>query len=271
MNWKQLLGALSASVDEELRLRNAYVAAENRILRQQITGRVQLRDGDRHALAELGQKLGKKALEEVATIVRPDTILAWHRKFAPQQGDRVKPCQPVGRPRLGHDLETLVVRMARENRSWGYDRIVGALANLGYTISDQTVGNILKRHGLPPAPERKTTTTWKECIRPHLDVLVATDFFTAEVWTLGGLVTYYVLFFIHLGSRKIHIAGVTPHPNEAWIKQMARHLTMDEWGILKPGQYLIHDRDTKFCAAFNHMLDDAGDKRVAIAPRTPWL
>src|SRR5213075_1534899 len=82
---------------------------------------------------------------------------------------------------------------------------------------------------LPPAPERKTTTTWKECIRTHLDVLVATDFFTAEVWTLGGLVTYYVLFFIHLGSRKIHIAGVTPHPNEAWMIQVARNVTMDEW------------------------------------------
>src|SRR2546427_7737693 len=86
-----------------------------------------------------------------------------------------------------------LVRMAQENRSWGYDRIVGALANLGHTVSDQTVGNILKRHGIPPAPERKTTTTWKEFIRTHLDVLVATDFFTAEVWTLGGLVTYYVL------------------------------------------------------------------------------
>ncbi len=109
------------------------------------------------------------------------------------------------------------MRMAQENRSWGYDRIVGALANLGYTISDQTVGNILKRHGLPPAPERKTTTTWTEGIRTHMDVLVATDFFTAEVWTLGGLVTYYVLFFIHLGSRQVHIAGITPHPNEAWM------------------------------------------------------
>src|SRR5437879_2063677 len=93
--------------------------------------------------------------------------------------------------------------MARENRSWGYDRIVGALANLGHTISDQTVGNILKRHGLPPAPERKTSTTWKEFIRTHMEVLVATDFFTAEVWTLGGLVTYYVLFFIHLGRPTV--------------------------------------------------------------------
>src|SRR5438128_3446006 len=124
--------------------------------------------------------------------------------------------------------------MAQENRSWGYDRIVGALANLGYTVSDQTVGNILKRHGVPPAPERKTTTTWKEFIRTHMDILVATDFFTAEVWTLGGLVTYYVLFFIHLGSRKVHIAGMTPHPNAAWMVQVARNLTRSYW---IPGSY----------------------------------
>ena len=130
MHWKQLLVSISASVDEELRLRNAYIATENRILRQQITGRVQLSDGDRRALAELGHKLGKKALEEVATLVKPDTILAWHRKFAAEQGGDVKPCQSVGRPRIDQEIETLVVRMARENRSWGYDRIVGALANL---------------------------------------------------------------------------------------------------------------------------------------------
>ena len=131
MHWKQLLVSISASVDEELRLRNAYIAPENRILRQQITGRVQLSDGDRRVLAELGQKLGKKALEEVATLVKPDTILAWHLKFASQQGGDVKPCPSVGRPRIDQEIETLVVRMARENRSWGYDRIVGALANLG--------------------------------------------------------------------------------------------------------------------------------------------
>src|SRR6267143_3184570 len=100
MNWKQLLGSLSASVDEELRLRNAYVAAENRILRQQITGRVQLRDGDRQALAELGHKLGKKALEEVATIVRPDTILAWHRKLVAQKFDGSQQRKTPGRPPL---------------------------------------------------------------------------------------------------------------------------------------------------------------------------
>lgn len=123
-----------------------------------------------------------------------------------------------------------MVRMAQENRRWGYNRIAGALAHLGYHISDQTVGNILKRHGLPSAPERKTTTTWNECIRAHMDVLVATDFFTTEVWTSAGLVTYYVLFFIHLGSRQVHVAGVTLHPHAQWMMQVARNVTMAEWG-----------------------------------------
>jgi transposase InsO family protein len=244
---------------------------ENRLLRSQIKGRVRLNDGERKTLAEIGQQLGKHALAEVATIVTPDTILAWHRKLVAQKFDGSQQRKAPGRPKVDAELEALVVRLAQENRSWGYDRIVGALANLGYTVSDQTVGNILKRHGVPPAPERKTTTTWKEFIRTHLDVLVATDFFTAEVWTLGGLVTYYVLFFIHLESREIHVAGVTPHPNAAWRVQVARNVTMEEWGFLSPGQYLIHDRDGKFCPAFQAIIDAAGVKRVPLPPRSPNL
>src|SRR5213080_4598161 len=237
MDWKHLLAYITGSVDQELLLRNEYLVTENRILRSQIKGRERLRDGERKTLAEIGQKLGKQALAEVATIVKPDTILGWHRKFVAQKFDGSKQRKAPGRPMIDQELEALVVRMAQENRSWGYDRIVGALANLGYTLSDQTVGNILKRHSLPPAPERKTTTTWKEFIRTHMDVLVATDFFTAEVWTLGGLVTYDVLFFIRLGTREVHIAGVTPHPNQAWMMQTARNLTMEEWGFLGPGHY----------------------------------
>jgi putative transposase len=219
----------------------------------------------------MGQKLGKQALKDVATIVKPNTILGWHRKLVAQKFDGSQQRKAPGRPMIDQEVEALVVRMAQENRSWGYDRLVGALANLGDTISDQTVGNILKRHGLPPAPERKTTTTWKEFIRTHLEVLVATDFFTAEVWPLGGLVTYYVLFFLHLGSRQVHVAGVTPHPNEAWMVQVARHVTREEWGFLAPGQDLIHDRDTKFCAAFQQLIDAAGVKRVPLPPRSPNL
>jgi putative transposase len=165
----------------------------------------------------------------------------------------------------------LVVRMAQENRSWGYDRIAGALKHLGYTISDQTVGNILKRHGIPPAPERKKTTTWHEFIHTHMDVLVATDFFTTEVWTACGLVTYYVLFFIHVASRKVHVAGMTPHPDQHWMVQMARNVTMTDWGFLQPGQYLLHDRDGKFCPAFRQTIDAAGVKRVPLPPQSPNL
>jgi hypothetical protein len=132
-------------------------------------------------LAEMGKKLGKQALEEVASIVKPETILGWHRTLVAHKFDGLKQRKALGRPAINQEVEALVVRMAQENRSWGYDRIVGALANLGYTVSDQTVGNILKRHGIPSAPERKTTTTWHEFIRTHMEVLVATDFFTTEV------------------------------------------------------------------------------------------
>ena len=241
MDWKHLLAYITGTVDQELLVRNEYLVTENRILRTQIKGRLRLSDGERQALAEIGQKLGKQALKEVATIVKPNTILAWHRKLVARKFDGSRQRKAPGRPTIDQEVVALVVRMATENRSWGYDRIVGALANLGYTISDQTVGNILKRHGIPPAPERKTTTTWKEFIRTHMDVLVATDFFTAEVWTTAGLVTYYVLFFIHLASRQVHVAGVTPHPDERWMVQSARNVTMTDWGFLSPGQYLIHD------------------------------
>jgi transposase InsO family protein len=271
MDWKILLAYITGTVDQELLLRNEYLVMENRILRHQLKGRLRLSTGERKALADIGQKLGKQALKEVATIVKPDTILGWHRKFVAQKFDGSKQRKAPGRPAIDQELEALVVRLAQENRSWGYDRIVGALANLGYTLSDQTVGNILKRHGLAPAPARKMTTTWQECIRTHLDVLVATDFFTAEVWTLGGLVTYYVLFFIHLGSRKVHIAGVTPQPHEAWMVQVARNVTMEEWGFLASGHYLIHDRDGKYCPAFQQIIDAAGVERVPLPPRSPNL
>ena len=237
MDWKHLLAYIAGTVDQELLVRNEYLVTENRILRQQIKGRIHLSDGERMRLAEIGKKLGKQALEEVASIVKPAPILAWHRRLVAQKFDGSSQRKTSGRPVIDQEIEALIVRMAQENRAWGYDRIVGALANLGLTVSAQTVGNILKRHGLPPAPERKTTTTWKEFIRTHMDVLVATDFFTAEVWTLGGLVTYYVLFFLHLDSRKVQVAGITPHPNEAWMIQVARNVTMEEWGLLSPGQY----------------------------------
>ncbi len=172
MDWKTLLAYITGTVDQELLLRNEYLVTENRILRNQIKGRVRLSDGERKTLAEIGYKLGKQALAEVAKIVKPDTILGWHRTLVAQKCDGSKQRTAPGRPAIDQELEALVVRMAQENRSWGYDRIVGALANLGYTISDQTVGNILKRHGIAPAPERKKTTTWKEWLFAKIEASV---------------------------------------------------------------------------------------------------
>jgi putative transposase len=241
MEWKQLLAYITGLVDQQLLLRNEYLVTENRILRQQITGRLRLTDGERKTLAEIGKKLGRQALAEVATIVKPQTILAWHRMLVARKCDGSRQRKTPGRPPVDAALEALVVRLAQENRSWGYDRIVGALQHVGYTISDQTVGNILKRHRMSPAPERQKTTTWKEFIRTHMDVLIATDFLTAEVWTWCGLATYYILFFLRVDTQEVHLAGVTRHPDQRWMTQIARNMTMADWSVLAPGQYLIHD------------------------------
>ena len=136
MDWKHLLAYITGTVDQELLLRNEYLVTENRMLRHQIKGRVRLSDGERKALAVIGQKLGKQALTEVAHIVKPDTILAWYRKLVAQKFDGSQQRKGFGRPPIAKEVEALVVHLAQENRSWGYNRIVGALANLGYTISD---------------------------------------------------------------------------------------------------------------------------------------
>ena len=195
MDWARILAYVTETVNQELLARNKYLAAENRILKIQLTGRLKLSDAERGALGKIGHRLCRKVLADIATIARPDTILGWYRKLVARKFDGLKARRSPGRPRIGQEVEELSVRMASENRGWGYDRIAGALANLGYAICDQTVGNVLRRHGLPPAPERKRTTSWADFIRTHMDLLAGTDFFTAEVLTLHGLVTYYVLFF----------------------------------------------------------------------------
>lgn len=271
MDWKRVLAYITGTVDQELLLRNEYLAAENRILRSQLKGRLRLTDPERKTLAEIGKQLGRKALEEVAQIVGPDTILRWYRKLVATKFDGSKKRVAPGRPRTKEEIEKLVLKMARENRTWGYRRIQGALRNLGIEVCAQTVGNILERHDLPPVPERKKGTTWKEFIQAHLDVLGACDFLTAEVLTAKGLLTYYVLFFIQLGTRKVLIAGITPYPGEAWMKQIARNVTDAQDGFLNRRRYLLHDRDGKFCPAFQEILRSAGVKCLPLPPRSPNL
>jgi len=272
MPWQRLLAHVSGIVNRDLLLRNEYLAAENRILRAQIKGRLQLKDSERKTLARIAKRLGRKALEELGAIVTPDTLLRWHRRLIAKKFDGTKNRRAgPGRRRTPEEIEKLIVRMAEENRSWGYDRIVGALSNLGYDVSDQTVGNVLKHNGIAPSPERRKGTTWKEFLKSHKTLIAATDFFTQEVWTARGLVTFYVLFFIDLTTRKVHFAGLTANPDEAWVKQIARNLTMTDWGFLLPFRYLLHDRDAKFCEAFREILKEAGVKPLALPARSPNL
>lgn len=270
MHWARMLAYVTGTVDQELLARNEYLAAENRILKAQLKGRLKLSDAERSLLGEIGHRLGRKALADVATVARPETILGWYRKLAARKFDGSRARRGPGRPRIGREIEELIVRMASENRSWGYDRIAGALANLGYEVCDQTVGNVLRRHGLPPA--RKRGTTWADFIRTHPDLLAGTDFFTAEVLTPRGMVTYYVLFFIHLESRRVSIAGITLHPDEAWMKQMARNATMADGGGA-PGacRYLLHDRDTKFTQSFRAILASGQVAPLALPAQSPNL
>ena len=140
---------------------------------------------------------------------------------------------------MSDEITLLVLRMAKENPTWGYDRIAGALANLGHEISDQTVGNLLKQHGIEPAPLRKRQTTWSTFIKSHWDVLAAVDFTTVEVWTKRGLVTFYLLFVMELKTRRVHFAGSTANPNSSWMRQVARNITDAEDGFLRGKRYVI--------------------------------
>ena len=266
-----MLAYITGSVEQELLVRNEYLATENRILKNQIKGRVRLTDAERISLAEIGKRLGRKALEEVAQIVRPETILGWHRRLIAKKFDGSKNRTPVKPPSTAGQIEALVLQLARENRTWGYRRIAGALSNLGHDVSHQTVANLLKRHDIAPAPEREKTMSWREFIRSHMEVLASVDFFTAEVWTAGGLMTYYVLTFMRVASRKVCIAGMTTSPDRRWMEQMARNVTLAEVGFLHGCRYLLHDRDAKFGAAFDGILEAVGIKAVALPPRSPNL
>src|SRR5260370_20447679 len=266
-----MLAYVTGTVDQELLARNEYLAAENRILKVQLNGRLKLSDAERGVLGEIGHRRGRKVLADVASVARADTILGWYRKLVARKFDSSKARRGPGRPRIKREVEQLIIRMASENLDWGYDRVAGALANLGYEISDQTVGNVLRRHGLPPAPKRKRTTTWASFVRTHLALLAGTDFFTAEVLTLRGLVTYYVLFFIHLESRRVAIAGITVHPDEAWMKQIARNATMDDCGTLRDCRYLLHDRDTKFTRSFRAIIASGRVEPLALPSRRTHL
>jgi len=251
----------------------AYLQEENRVLKAQHGGRqLRLTDTERRRLAALAHPLGRKRLKEIATVATPDTLLRWYHRLIAQKFDGSKHRTQLGRPRVAEEIEQLVVRMAEENPTWGYRRIQGALANLGHRIDKLTVRNILRRHHLEPAPQRRQGgMSWGQFLKMHWEVLAATDFFTVEVATWYGLVTYYVLVVMELSTRHVQIAGITPHPTAAFMQQCALQLTDPFEGFLVGKRYLIHDRDTKLTPAFDGLLKDSGVEPIVLPPRSPNL
>jgi hypothetical protein len=196
--------------------------------------------------------------------------LAWHRELIARTYDGTAHRRP-GRPPTAGEIESLVVRMAEDNRNWGYRRIVGALSNLGHRIARGTVANILKKHGIEPAPERERKTTWREFLQRHWDLIVAADFFMIEVWTCRGLRRFVVLFFMDLSTRTVQIGGIAGAPNGSWMSQVGRNLTDAIDGILNGKRYTIHDRDPLFTAEFVAILAASGVESVKLPPRSPNL
>src|SRR6266700_3511315 len=250
-----------------------YLIEENRVRKAQLGGRrLRLTDTERRRLAALAHPLGRKRLKEVALLATPDTLLRWYKRLIAQKFDGSKRRTHLGRPPVAEEIEQLVMRMAEENPSWGYRRLQGALANLGHAIDKLTVRNILRRHHMEPAPQRrKGGMGWAQFLKLHWEVLAATDFFTVEVATWHGLVTYYVLVVVELATRRVHIAGITPHPTAAFMQQCARQWINPCDGFLLGKRYLLHDRDTKFTQAFDGLLKASGVEPVVLPPRSPNL
>jgi len=243
-----------------------FLREENRILKRQLHGRrLQLCDDERRRLAVFGERLGRPVLAKVTSLVTPDTILRWHRELIARKWTYGS--LRCGRPGVQGEIRQLVVRMAMENPSWGYTRIQGALKNLGHRVARATVARILRRQGIPPSRERPLQ--WRTFLRAHWSALLAADFFTTEVWTVRGLVTYYTVFVIELQTRRVHVLGSTPYPDEAFVIQTMRHLTDPVDGALRTRAILICDRDRKWSAAVQHFLTTAGVRLVQTPFRAP--
>src|SRR5215813_1045533 len=232
-----------------------YLIEENRLLREQLRGRrVRLNDDQRCRLAVKGHRLGRRVLRQVATIVTPDTILRWHRRLIAETWTYAR--KGPGRPGTMKKVAALIVRMATENPTWGYSRIQGALKNLDHRVARSTIARVLKEQGIPPVPDRPSS--WRTFLRAHWGKVAAADFFTTEVWRPRGLVTYYTLFVLDLRTRRVHVAGSTPTPDERFMARAARRLTDAADGFLAGHRVLLCDRDGKWAEGFRRIVQGAG-------------
>ena len=261
---QMVLAVLTGWLDRREREAVAYLMEENRVLRRQLGGgRLRFTDDDRRRLAARAYRLGRAALREIATIATPDTLLRWHRQLIARKWTYARKSR---RRNVLFEIRQLVVRMATENPTWGYTPIQGALTNIGHRVGRSTIRRILKAAGLPPAPQRPTS--WQTFLNAHWGGIAGADFFTTEVWTWRGLVTFYTVFVIDLASRRVRILGSTPHPEVLFMQQIVRTLTMVEDATPTP-QVLICDRDRKWSSDVRRQLQEAGTRVAVIPARAP--
>jgi putative transposase len=266
-----LLLTLAGWMTRDQRRLTDYLLAENRVLREQLRGRhIRFTDVQRRRLAVPAKKLGRKALRHLDTLVTPDTLLRWYRRLVAWKYDGTAR-RPSCRSRRFATVVDLVLRMAKQNPTWGYTRIRGALHNLGHDVGRNTIKRILLESGMDPAPCRSKRVSWSSFLRAHWGAIAAMDFFTVEAVTWAGLVRYYVLFVIDLASRRVEIVGIVHQPHDAWMRQMARNLTDAMDGFLLGHRYLIMDRDPLFSCSFRELLARAGVRSVRLPARSPNL
>jgi transposase InsO family protein len=249
-----------------------YLRAENRVLRARLAHkRLRFTNAERRSLAAKGKPLGRKLLAEMATLATPETILRWYREQVAAKYDGSRACGAPRRPATRSDMVKLLLTMARENPSWGYTRLRGALNNLGFDLGRSTLQRVLREHGIEPAPLRGRTMSWKNFLKAHWGAIAAADFFNVEVLTRGGLVRYLVLFVIDLKTRRVHVAGVTCRADGEWMAQVARNLTDAADGALSGFGHLIVDRDPLYTAHFRSLLQAAGVRVLRLPARSPNL
>lgn len=238
------------------------------VLERQLNGQqVRFHASGRAFLASLLHGLPREVLRRMRLLVRPDTVLRWHRNvIARRQASQSRP-KRGGRPRTVHSIRALVLRLARENPSWGYRRLHGELLVLGVKVAASTVWEILKAADVDPAPER-ASSTWADFLRSQADALLACDFFEAVALSGARL---YVFAVIEHASRRIRILGATAHPTASWVVQAAKNLVMDLEDAGCRARYLIRDRDGKFPRPFDEVLKDAGIEVVLSGVRMPRM